>query len=121
MQILISSDRHVQVSAELKRLAETVVTRTSDRFGRRITRVEVHLSDQNSDQKSSDKDKRCVIEARLSGFQPIAVRHQSSSMEQATIGAADKLANVLTRTLARRRTPQRRALARTKARSELAR
>jgi ribosome-associated translation inhibitor RaiA len=121
MQILISSDKHVQVSSKLNRLVETVVTRTSDRFGRRITRVEVHLSDQDSSQKSGDNDKRCVMEARLAGLQPIAVSHQSSSMEQAIIVASNKLANILTRTLGRRHVPQRRAFVRMRGRPELAR
>jgi ribosome-associated translation inhibitor RaiA len=112
MRILISSDRHIEVNAALNRLIETVATRISNRFGRRMTRVEVHLSDQDSSQRSGENDKRCTMEARLAGLQPVAVSHTSASMEQAIVGAGNKLANTLTRTLGRRRVPQRRALAR---------
>lgn len=57
----------------------------------RITRVEVHLADENSDQKFGDKDKSCVMEARLAGFQPVTASHKGSSLEQALAGAADTL------------------------------
>jgi ribosome-associated translation inhibitor RaiA len=56
----------------------------------RITRIEVHLSDENSD-KGGDKDKRCMLEARLSGLQPIAVTHQAETVALAIDGAAEKL------------------------------
>jgi hypothetical protein len=52
---------------------EAVVRDSLDRFSEQITRVEVHLSDQNSDKKFGNEDKRCLLEARLAGLQPISV------------------------------------------------
>jgi ribosome-associated translation inhibitor RaiA len=67
------------------------------RFSDRITRVEVHLSDQNSD-KSGQDDKRCRMEARLEGRNPTAVTHQAASLGDAVDGAADKLKRALAST-----------------------
>ena len=101
MQIQVNTDNQVHGTAELIRHVESVVDGTFSRFGEQITRVELHLSDENSSHKSGDNDKRCVMEARLSGLQPITVNSQGSSIEQALSGAADKLEKVLDRTLGR--------------------
>jgi hypothetical protein len=73
---------------------------TVGRFADQITRVEVHLSDENS-QKGGDEDKRCLLEARLAGLQPMAVSHQAATLPQAIDGAATKLAKALESTLGR--------------------
>jgi Sigma 54 modulation protein / S30EA ribosomal protein len=72
-----------------------------DHFSNRITRVEVHLSDQNSDKKPGTADMRCLLEARLAGLQPIAVSHQATTLEQAIEGAAEKLKHSLDTVLGR--------------------
>mgnify|MGYP000499713979 CR=1 FL=1 len=101
MQIQVNTDNHIEGSIELTGDVESVVMGALERFGSRITRVEVHLSDQNGDTKSATDDKRCVMEARLSGLQPIIVTHQGSSLEQAVSGATDKLEKTLESTLGR--------------------
>jgi hypothetical protein len=45
-----------------------------DRYSEHITRIEVKFSDENSD-RDSENDKRCVLEARLKGLQPLVVSH----------------------------------------------
>lgn len=102
MKILVKTDNHIQGGAELTRLVETTVAGALHRFGDRITRVEVHLSDRNSREKHGDNDKRCVMEARLAGLQPITVSHQGASLEQVLAGAADTLEKTLKRTLGRK-------------------
>ena len=67
-----------------------------------ITRLEVHLSDEDS-HKSGQEGKRCMIEARLEGRQPIAVAHQAVTLDQAVDGAAGKLARLIESTLGRLR------------------
>lgn len=59
-----------------------------------VTRLEVHLSDQNGG-KSGQRDKRCVMEARLEGRQPIAASDDATTLDQAVRGAADKLARLI--------------------------
>jgi ribosome-associated translation inhibitor RaiA len=101
MQIQVNTDNHTRGSAELTRQVEAVVEDALGRFGERITHVEVHLSDENSGDKTGIIDKRCVMEARLAGLQPITVSDEGSSLEQALTGAADKLEKTLKRTLGR--------------------
>ncbi|MHB8864246.1 MAG: HPF/RaiA family ribosome-associated protein [Pirellulaceae bacterium] len=101
MQIQVNTDRHIEGSAELTRRVEAVVEGALGRFGDRVTRVEVHLSDTNSSQKSGDADKRCVMEARVAGLKPIAVSDDGASLEQVLDGAADKLEKTLRRALGR--------------------
>jgi ribosomal subunit interface protein len=102
MHIQVNTDNHIEGSAELTRQVEAVIEGTLGRFGDRITRVEVHLSDESNSAKSRDSDKRCVLEARLAGLQPIAVSHEGATLAQALDGAADKLQRTLDRTLQRR-------------------
>jgi hypothetical protein len=52
--------------------------------------VEVHLSDEDGN-KNGLNDKRCIMEARLSGMKPMAVTHHATTHEQAISGAIDKL------------------------------
>lgn len=77
-----------------RQLEETVRTRLS-RFSERLTRVEVHVGDENGDRGGDDK--RCVIEVRPAGRDPISVTDQAGSIDQATSGALAKVATALDR------------------------
>ncbi|MDP1650980.1 MAG: hypothetical protein Q8M01_22700 [Rubrivivax sp.] len=61
--------------AQVKGTAEKALAR----FSEHVTRVEVHLSDENSG-KSGQFDQRCMLEARLEGRQPVAVTDQAASL-----------------------------------------
>lgn len=71
------------------------------RFREQITRVEVHISDENAG-KPGSADKRCLMEARPTGLQPVAVTHLAATIDGAVSGAAGKLRNALKSTLGRR-------------------
>lgn len=58
-----------------------------------VTRVEVHLHDTRGPKHGVDK--RCMMEARLSGLDPIAVDHDSEQMYDAVEGAAGKLSRAI--------------------------
>lgn len=103
MHIQINTDRNVAGSAELTRQVEGVLRDALDRFSERITRVEVHLSDENSGQKFGADDKRCVLETRLAGLQPISVSAEAGTVEQAVDAAVEKLDRSLQSTLGRLR------------------
>ncbi|MGV7208863.1 HPF/RaiA family ribosome-associated protein [Oxalobacteraceae bacterium A2-2] len=90
MQININADKTIERHAGLDQHVETVVNNALHRFGEQITRVEVHLSD-NLGQKSADGDNRVLMEARVTGQQPIAVSDHAATLHQAIGGAADKL------------------------------
>lgn len=99
MIIQINTDSNIEGNRELAQQVETVVGDSLERFGDQITRVEVYLSDENSDKKFGAEDKRCLLEARLAGLQPLAVSHQAATMEQAVDGAVDKLMRSIDTTL----------------------
>jgi ribosome-associated translation inhibitor RaiA len=100
MHVQLKTDRHMAAHNELTHQVETVMEGAVGRFADQITRVEVHLSDENS-QKGGGDDKRCLLEARETGLQPMAVSHQAATLHQAIDGAAQKLARALERTLGR--------------------
>jgi ribosome-associated translation inhibitor RaiA len=100
MQVLVNSDHHITGSKSVSQRVEGIVHDALDRFGGRITRVEVHLNDVNG-AKLGDHDKRCLMEARLSGLKPIAVSHQAPTLLEAIDAAADKLERAVDRTLGR--------------------
>jgi ribosome-associated translation inhibitor RaiA len=106
MVIQVNTDKNIAGGGELPRQVEAVVEAALGRFGDRITRVEVYLTDESSSRKSRHNDKRCAMEARLAGLQPITVSHQGASVEQALAGAADKLEKTIDRTLGRLKDPK---------------
>jgi ribosome-associated translation inhibitor RaiA len=106
MQIQVNTDRNVEGSAGLTEQVEVAVDAALGRFGERITRIEVHLSDDNSKAKSREGDMRCVMEARPAGLQPITVSHLGDTLKQALEGAASKLEKTLKRTFEKREPPR---------------
>jgi ribosome-associated translation inhibitor RaiA len=94
MIIQVNSDSHVDGNVNVIVEVEQKVQRALERYAERITRVEVHLNDENA-HKSGPNDQRCLMEARVNGLQPIAVTHKAPTLEQAVDGAADRLKNAL--------------------------
>jgi hypothetical protein len=90
MQVEVNSDNHIVGSEELSGLVEAEVEGALGRFGDQIIRVIVQLNDTNS-HKSGGRDKRCLMEARVAGHQPVAVSHEADSLEAAISAAAEKL------------------------------
>lgn len=101
MHVQINTDSNIEGDNALTQQVEAVVRGTLDRFSERITRVDVHLSDENSDKKFGIDAMRCLLEARLVGLQPTVVSHQAGTVEQAVDGAAEKLKRSLESTLGR--------------------
>lgn len=90
MKIQINTDNNIVGREQMVVHYEEVLTDSLSRFNDQITRLEVHLSDENS-HKDSPEDKRCLLEARVEGLQPIAVAHKAATLHQAVSGATDKL------------------------------
>jgi len=99
MQVQLNTDSNVVGSAELALELEDQVHGALRRFADRITQVEVHLSDLTSDNKTGGDDKRCMMEARLAGRQPMSVSHDAPTVSLAIHGACDKLVRALDRLL----------------------
>ncbi len=102
MQVQINTDHNIKIHEDVVAEISGTIDSALDRYSEHITRVEVHLSDQNSDKKGGN-DTRCMIEARLEGHQPLVVTHQAASLDQAVDGAADKLTRLIESTTGRMR------------------
>lgn len=102
MQIQVNTGNGIDNSEALQRWASEHLTETLDRFQQDITRIEVQISDENSG-KSGNADKRCMLEARLAGHQPIAVNHHGETQDEAFRGAARKLLHALDHNLGKLR------------------
>lgn len=100
MQIQFNTDNHINGHQKLEKGVESQLLKALGRFDEHITRLEIHLSDENS-HKPGLNDKRCLIEARLKNYQPIAVSDNGPSIQQAVTGAIDKLKRMLDDTLQR--------------------
>jgi ribosome-associated translation inhibitor RaiA len=100
IQIQVNTDHtiegHEALADQIRGVVETALSRMSDG----ITRVEVHLTDE-SGPKSRENNKRCMMEARPEGRQPIAVTDVATTVDLAVNGAADKLARLIEHTLGR--------------------
>lgn len=94
MQIQINSDKNIAMHAKLSHLIETTLHHTLDRFNMHLTRIEVHLTDENGD-KSGVQDKRCLLEARPKHHPSLTVTKDSGDIETAVSGAAGKMLRLL--------------------------
>ncbi|PAX53800.1 HPF/RaiA family ribosome-associated protein [Brunnivagina elsteri] len=102
MQIQIRTDHNIEGHEALADWVSSVIKDALSRVSDRITSVDVHLSNQNSDHHEDGNDSmRCMIEARLEGHQPLAVTDQSATLNQSVDGAVEKLTHLIDHTLGR--------------------
>lgn len=94
MQVHVSTDRNIEGDQAAIGYITGLVNAALSRVSDRITRVEIHLSDENSDQRGGT-DVRCLIEARMQRRRPVAVTHQAATVDQAVNGAAGKVARLI--------------------------
>lgn len=106
MTIQINTDKNLSVHEAFGSKLDDLLTQELSRFSEHITRLEVHLSDENGS-KEGLNDKRCLLEARLEGSQPIAVTGFCYTYELAVSSAIDKLKASLDKILGRIRSHQR--------------
>lgn len=94
MQIQVNMSNVVGVRDELIQGIEAEFESTLARFSERITRLEVHIGDENT-AGPGNPDKRCLLEARPAGDRPVAVSHHAATVGDACSGAARKLVALL--------------------------
>lgn len=91
MQIQINTDRNIKghetFTSNISSNMETALRRFSDR----ISRLELHLSDENG--------KGCAMEVWINGRHPIAVTHLAETLEKAIDGASEKMLRLIENTL----------------------
>ena len=91
MQVQVNTDDHIHGGESLAQWITDESKSRLSRFQDHITRLEVFLTDLDAG-KSGANDKRCRIEARVTGRQPVTVTDEADKMANAFIGAVDKLA-----------------------------
>jgi hypothetical protein len=98
MQVNVNTSNGIENKETLDRWADEYLNGELARFRQEITRVEVQLSDENKIRNGA-ADKRCTMEARLNGHEPVVVNHHAETQDLAFRGAAQKLIKLLDHTL----------------------
>ena len=100
MKIQVNTDHNIHGREATIEQIEATVEAALGHLSEHITRVEVHVSDENA-KKYGSTDKHCMMEARLEKHQPIAVTEDAATLDEAINGAAHKLKRLLDHTLSR--------------------
>jgi len=84
----------VDIPDPLRAYVEQQLNSVLEHLQERLTRVEVHLKDTNGNLKNG-VDKRCLLEARPRGLDPVAVDHDATEFKDAVHQAVLKLERAL--------------------------
>lgn len=90
MKIQFNTDKTISGEERNQDFFSSQISKGLNRYESYITRIEVHLSDENG-KKEGRNNIQCLLEARIEGRKPIAVSNQSETTELAVSGAIDKL------------------------------
>ena len=101
MHIELSTDHNIEGKERLSAHVKAALEQALSHFSERITRVEVHLSNETGTKADSHGEIRCMMEARLEGRKPIAVSDHAATLDAAIKGAAKKLATSIETILGR--------------------
>jgi hypothetical protein len=89
MKTQVNSDKNIVIDSGIASFVKAEVEGKLARFRDKLTRVELHLSDINAG-KSGARDKRCLVEARPAGHEPLTVTMLAATVEGAVRGALSK-------------------------------
>lgn len=90
MKIQFNTDKNIQGTEMLEALVSEKINHGFKAFAEKITRVEIHLSDENA-HKSGPDDILCKIEVRIEGKQPVLVDSKNNLKEKAIDDAVNKM------------------------------
>lgn len=94
MDIQFNSDSSVMGTENVAERIEARLRARLGRFGDRLTRLEVHVGDDNA-RKGGGGDKRCTIEARPRGAAPVTVTAHAGDVDTAAQQASAKMVSLL--------------------------
>ena len=101
MKIQVNTDHSVDGSGALVQQVEAEIHSALEHFEDRLTRAEVHLADESGEKHGSGADKRCLLEVRPAGMQPVVVTDFADTIEHAVVGASHKFQSLLSSTFGR--------------------
>ena len=90
MKIRFNTDKNIEGKEALENFVSEKISNALKHFVDKITRIEVHLSDQNAEKEGTD-DIECKMEVRIQGMQPVMVVSKSGSKEKALSDAVNKM------------------------------
>lgn len=90
MTIQFNTDKNISGTAELEQEMTAKVEHALGRFDEHVSRIEIHLSDQNAHKTGGD-DIQCTMEVRIEGAQPIAVTATDGEKGKAVDAAIKKV------------------------------
>jgi ribosome-associated translation inhibitor RaiA len=90
MKVQFNTDKTIEWDERHDEHFSALINEELNRFGNNITRVEVHLSDENGS-KEGVNDIRSLIEVRIEGRQPIAVSNQADTIQRSIDGSLTKM------------------------------
>lgn len=91
MQVIINSNNHIDLTEHSIQQWQAEITASLQRFSDWITRVEVHLTDENSSVKGGSDDIRCLMEARPASQQPVSIEVRAASVDRAILEGTNTL------------------------------
>lgn len=94
MIIQLNADKNLVIHEAYGTELKEVLTKELHHFTEHISRLEVHLSDENGG-KSGPNDKRCLLEARVENKQPVVVTADADTHDQSVKAASVKLKHAL--------------------------
>jgi ribosome-associated translation inhibitor RaiA len=100
MEININTNNTIDRHQGLDERVRSSVEASIGRFGEQVRRVDVHLSDENS-QKHEDGSNYCMMEARVSGYAPVVVHAHAENLHMSITNASGKLQRALDSALGR--------------------
>ncbi len=98
MTIQFNTDKNIKGTEGLEVFVSEKIKHALKHFSDHITRVEVHLSDQNADKGGAD-DIQCKLEARIENMKPITVTSKNRSKEVALDDAVNKIKAALNKAI----------------------
>lgn len=87
---------------EMRETMKATVEKAFSRYSEYVTRIELKFSDVNANKKG-ENDKKCVLEARPKGLQPVVVTSFGDTIDNAMSEAIDKMKASLDTSLGRLR------------------
>ncbi len=101
MQIQVRTDHNIDGHEKLSAWVQGVIEQSLVTARDRITRVEVHLTDENGGKKNGTADMRCVMEAHVAGRPAVVVTEHADTIHVAVTAAIGKLDRLIDHTLER--------------------
>lgn len=98
MIVQLNTDKHIEGSEKLNQFVAEKMKQSLKHYADHISRIEVHLSDQNADKGGLD-DIQCKIEARIEKMQPVIVISKNATKEKALDEAISKMKATLQTTI----------------------